>query len=78
MDSEDPVASLNGGKLLSWPESRNKTSAEVTREKKKPWAGEDRALRINREGDEFDGSDLVEHVGSISGISQAYAGKPCS
>lgn len=31
----------------------------------------------HEEGQEFAGSDLAEHVGSISGISQADAGKPC-
>lgn len=33
---------------------------------------------IDGEGDEFAGSDLAEHVRSISGICQANAGKPYS
>lgn len=77
MDS-DTSASPNSQKLLSWHESRNKTSAKVTGEKKKPWVEEDSALWIDGEGDEFAGSDLAEHVRSISGICQANAGKPYS
>jgi len=80
LGSEDTAASPHSERLRSWCESRNKTSAKVTGEKKtkKSWVGEDHALRIDGEGDESVGSDLVERVGSISGITQADAGKPRS